>query len=66
MRVNGDFPVPMWEKEEKCISKSIANGVWYKFDIPASNRRVSELQAHRKSLRKTTIDAGGAKIIIEL
>ncbi|HFC3035409.1 TPA: replication initiation protein [Neisseria gonorrhoeae] len=66
MRVNGDFPVPMWEKEVKCISKSIANWVWYKFDIAASNRRFSELQAHRNSLRKTTINAGRTKIITEL
>ncbi|PPZ86846.1 plasmid replicase, partial [Neisseria gonorrhoeae] len=29
-------------------------------------RRFSELQAHRNSLRKTTINAGRTKIITEL
>lgn len=53
LQVNGDFPTPMWEKEVACIAKSIANWVWNRFDIAASDRRFAQLQAHRNTLRKT-------------
>lgn len=53
LNVNGDFPCPMMLKEVQCIAKSISNWVWNRFDIAASDRRFSELQKHRNSLRKT-------------
>ena len=53
LNVNGDFPYPMMLKEVQCIAKSIAKWVWNRFDIAASDRRFSALQAHRNSLRKT-------------
>ena len=64
--VNSGFPCPMMLKEVQCIAKSIGNWVWNRFDIAASDRRFAALQAHRNSLRKTTINAGRTKIITEL
>lgn len=44
---NIKFPDPLDGKEVWCIAKSVAKWTWSKFDIEASDKRFSELQAHR-------------------
>jgi hypothetical protein len=44
---NGDFATPMMSRECWHIAKSVAQWVWKRFDIEASDARFSKLQAHR-------------------
>lgn len=49
LRVNGDFPTPMMEKEVKCIAKSIGNWVWARFTPQAKSAWHSAQNARRKT-----------------
>lgn len=52
---NGDFPYPLDPRELYHIARSVAKWTWQRFDIEASDRRFSELQAHRaRQPRKIT------------
>ena len=52
---NGDFTHPLDARELYHIARSIAKWTWQRFDIEASDRRFSELQAHRaRQPRKVT------------
>ncbi len=44
---NGDFMHPLDARELYHIARSVAKWTWQRFDIEASDRRFSELQAHR-------------------
>lgn len=56
---NSSFLTPLLLNELRAIAKSIAKWVWYHFNITASDRRFSKLQAHRNAQRKT--NNGGRK-----
>ena len=45
-----EHPSPLDYRECHAIAKSVAKWVWYRFDIEDSDRRFSELQAHRGSI----------------
>ena len=47
MARNSDFTRPMDSREIYQIAKSVAKWTWQRFDIEASDRRFSQLQAHR-------------------
>lgn len=44
---NGDFTHPLQGNEVWHIAKSVSKWTWRRFDIEASDKRFSELQAHR-------------------
>lgn len=48
--VLNDFETPLSENECKHIAKSVAGWTWKNFDVAASDRRFSKLQAYRGSL----------------
>lgn len=48
---NGDFTHPLQGNEVWHIAKSVSKWTWRQFDIAASDRRFSELQAHRSKQR---------------
>lgn len=50
---NGDFSKPMDNREIYHIARSIAKWTWSRFDLEASDRRFSELQAYRRQSRGT-------------
>lgn len=47
MARNFDFANPMDSREIYHIAKSVANWTWTKFDLEASDKKFSQLQAHR-------------------
>lgn len=49
MARNADFASPMDSRETYQIAKSVANWVWHRFDLAASDARFSQLQAHRRA-----------------
>jgi len=44
---HNEHPLPLDNRESHHIAKSVANWVWNRFDIAASDERFSRLQAHR-------------------
>lgn len=63
-RLNAEFTHPMHRSEIRSIAHSVSKWVWYRFNITASDKRFSALQAHRNSLRKNK--AGRKRIITEI
>lgn len=55
---NGDFAQPMDHREIYHIAKSVAKWTWSRFDLEASDKRFSELQAFRRRSK-------GARAILE-
>ncbi len=47
LEINAENKPPLDGKEVWCIAKSVAKWTWHKFDIEASDKRFSKLQAHR-------------------
>lgn len=48
---NGDFATPLQGNEVWHIAKSVSKWTWRQFDLEASDKRFSELQAHRSRQR---------------
>jgi hypothetical protein len=59
---NGDFLHPLDCREVWAVSKSVSKWTWNKFDISASDKRFSELQAHRG--RKAGVASGVARTAV--
>lgn len=57
MARNSDFTRPMDSREIYHIARSISKWAWQRFDIEASDRRFSQLQAYRRSKRTNFIGA---------
>ena len=62
MARNSDFTRPMDSREIYQIAKSISKWTWQRFDIEASDRRFSKLQAHRAAQRQSK----GTRSILEM
>lgn len=61
MARNGDFTTPMDSREAYHIARSVAKWTWSRFDLEASDKRFSKLQAFRAK-QGTSL---GAKAILE-
>ena len=62
MARNSDFTRPMDSREIYQIAKSVSKWTWQRFDIEASDRRFSKLQAHRAAQRQSK----GTRSILEM